>query len=208
MVETIKKPAPGARAQGRTRLTQILEEAETILAGQGNAHLTMRQLAANAGISLGNLQYYFKTRKDLIRALVDRICARSEALIRARLTAQTDPVTHLAELAGALVDDLHSHNNATILRELWALAAHDPDIAAKVNEMHEEERNAVARLIARINPSLRPREYRQRATAIASMIEGAGLFVVEDRVSKRSATALRQGIVDEIVGIAKRPSNV
>ena len=55
------------------RKKQILQAAIDIITGQGYGALTMRALARASGIKLGALQYHFKTRDDMLRALVGYI---------------------------------------------------------------------------------------------------------------------------------------
>ena len=52
------------------RKLQILETAIKIIADSGYGSLTMRALARGSGIKLGALQYHFRTREVMLRALV------------------------------------------------------------------------------------------------------------------------------------------
>ena len=51
------------------RKQQILQEAIGIIASDGYGKLTMRALARASGMKLGALQYHFRTREDMLRAL-------------------------------------------------------------------------------------------------------------------------------------------
>lgn len=49
---------------------QIIEAACTTLIREGSSHFSMRKVADEASMSLGNLQYYFKTKSDLIQGVL------------------------------------------------------------------------------------------------------------------------------------------
>lgn len=51
-----------------TRGAHLLEAALTILAEQGAGALSVRAVAAAAGVSPAQVQYYYRTKQDLVRA--------------------------------------------------------------------------------------------------------------------------------------------
>ncbi len=56
----------------------MLDAAQALLVEAGGAALTMRKVSDSAGISLGNLQYHFPKREDLLTALLQRFLSRYE----------------------------------------------------------------------------------------------------------------------------------
>ena len=71
--EDLQTLAPGTarRAKGRGRVRVILQVAFDLL-GQGDlSEFSMRNVAARAGVDLKNVQYYFPTKRDLVRALLE-----------------------------------------------------------------------------------------------------------------------------------------
>jgi AcrR family transcriptional regulator len=55
------------------REAQLLAAAKTVLVRDGYQALTLRTVAKEAGIGLSTLQYVFRTRADLVQALVDKV---------------------------------------------------------------------------------------------------------------------------------------
>jgi AcrR family transcriptional regulator len=74
---------------------KILLGSLELLNERGFAAVTVADLAAQAGISTGNLSYHFPTKRDLLLALWDRAEKRHLAL-----AAEWRPETVLAELPG------------------------------------------------------------------------------------------------------------
>ncbi len=50
--------------------TRILQAARTVLIQQGSGGFSMRKVAAEAAIALGNVQYHYKTKTDLLNGLL------------------------------------------------------------------------------------------------------------------------------------------
>ena len=63
-----KRAAP-ASARGNDTAARIVLAARELLMNEGYAQFSMRNVAARAGLHLANVQYYYKTREDLVRAL-------------------------------------------------------------------------------------------------------------------------------------------
>lgn len=90
------KAAPGGfRAQGlRTRKT-IIDVAKLGLLAGGGLKSSLREVAARAGISISNLQYYFPTRLALLRAMIEPVIdAYLENLKRAFDSKESPKLRH------------------------------------------------------------------------------------------------------------------
>jgi len=72
---TGQEPRPGGRGSSRDKL---IEAAATLVAEHGVQNLTMDAVAAAAGVTKGGLIYHFKTREDLLGALVSRMVGEIE----------------------------------------------------------------------------------------------------------------------------------
>ena len=88
----------------QTRRMQILDVTENVLVDAGGAGLTMRKIAASSGISLGNLQYHFATREDLMLALLMRFLAPYED--RLKQLPKSLPEDVADALSGIFMDTL------------------------------------------------------------------------------------------------------
>ncbi|MEM9139663.1 MAG: TetR/AcrR family transcriptional regulator [Pseudomonadota bacterium] len=104
----------------------ILDCALHLLKETGDASLTMRKLAERAGMRLSNVQYYFKSRDDVLKAMATRYFKECAEEIR-RLTQDTPGSTvreraHLLILTGLRHGDELS-DMCRIFRELWAMSS-------------------------------------------------------------------------------------
>lgn len=157
--------------KGAARRALILDHATTILVERGYAALSLRAVASAAGISLGNLQYYYTTRASLVGALLDRHLA---SFLSDRETMLRPPVDLDVALDAILTDDC-DQATATLFLEIWAMSRHDETVAATVREFYDQ----YARLVASVltpDPDGREEGVSTRATAVMTLLEGSTLL--------------------------------
>src|SRR4030081_533421 len=81
----------GATATESTR-DQIIHAAAESLLESGYAGTSVRSIASRAGVAIGNLQYYFPTKSELLVEAWRYLTARSVEELRNALNRLTDPV--------------------------------------------------------------------------------------------------------------------
>lgn len=64
--------AAGLTERGETTRAKILETALTLFRQRGYDDTTMREIARQAGVSLGNAYYYFRSKEHLIQGFYER----------------------------------------------------------------------------------------------------------------------------------------
>ncbi|MBB5966778.1 TetR family transcriptional regulator [Planomonospora venezuelensis] len=81
--------APTQRTRGSDRTREIIvETALRLFRERGYEATTMRAIAAEAGVSVGNAYYYFSSKEALIQAYYDRAQAEHEAACEELLAAE------------------------------------------------------------------------------------------------------------------------
>lgn len=103
-----ERPAAGGvrratrRRVGRENLARILKAAEEVFAETGFGGATMAEIAELAGLPKANLHYYFGTKEDLYRAVLDDILSVWLTPIAA-VRPDADPAAALAEYVKAKI---------------------------------------------------------------------------------------------------------
>ncbi len=91
-----------AKADDTTR-EQLLDAATTLFAEHGIAATTIAQIAAHVGVTSAMVHYYFKTRDQLLDAIVEERIMRFTAIVWDSFTgSEADPIA----LVNGLVDRL------------------------------------------------------------------------------------------------------
>lgn len=82
---------------------RIVEEARRLFNARGYGNVTTAALAAQLGISEGNLWYHFKTKRAVLAAIAERFAEAIEARLTMRPRAAGDPVADYAALLEVLM---------------------------------------------------------------------------------------------------------
>ncbi len=99
---------------------QILDAAERLFARQGFDPTTIKEIGSAAGLTPALLYYYFPSKEELYRAVLQRVAGDLVARGRAKLDAAATPEEAIRLLVGAQVEFLLSHPNAPklLVREM------------------------------------------------------------------------------------------
>lgn len=163
----------GKHRKGRRTAAHILEQSTQVLMRDGYSQFSLRRVAQAAGVTLGNLQYYFPTKPDLVEAmLVHVIEGYVETFDRLMAEVGGRPEEQLTAVLTYVIRDLTSPRTTVLFPELWSMANHEPAVQQYVEGLYETYRRIVAGLIASINPRLSPGQVRLLTIFITASIEG------------------------------------
>ncbi|MFI2202314.1 TetR/AcrR family transcriptional regulator [Streptomyces sp. NPDC020192] len=102
----------------------ILETAMRLFQEHGYDKTTMRAIAREAGVSVGNAYYYFAGKEHLIQGFYDRIAAEQQAAVREVLDRETDLEARLAGVLTGWLDIARPYHEFAV--QFFKNAA-DPD---------------------------------------------------------------------------------
>jgi AcrR family transcriptional regulator len=124
----------------RTRAV-VLDSAEGLMLEEGYAAVTYRNVAARAGVTAANVQYYFGTIDELFLALLRQ---RTQGIIERlqELSDSDQPLRAIWRYAG----DAHG---SALLMEFLALANHRKAIRDELGEGGERVRQAQVRAVTK-----------------------------------------------------------
>ncbi len=181
---------PARRANNETAARIVLAARETLM-DEGYAQFSMRNVAARAGVHLANVQYYFKTREDLVRALLDDTGARYRAAYdELRAHAPADRVARFEAIVDFNLKDIATWETRRYFIQLWALLTTiDGDSGGLMDDLYAIDIQQLSECIADLAPDTEPAEIRRRASVLAAMIEG---MVVVRGAHSRSPPELKR----------------
>lgn len=162
---TIATRLTGYRRGMETR-ERILRAAHDLLVDEGYHALSMRRIAREAQVELGNLTYHYASKDELVSALLNAIIAEPGLA----------PRDAMIRLCGFILDDITTWRTTRIFPELWAISNHDPQAAERVDDMYERARAAIARAISRIDPAMDAERLRLVSLFVSAAMEGIGIF--------------------------------
>ncbi|WP_448630049.1 TetR family transcriptional regulator [Cellulomonas soli] len=155
MTGTRRDGLPATRTRRRE---EILDAALALFDERGIGPVTTNHVAERAGISAGNLYYWFSGKPAILRALVERWQAESTFPVA---LAGGDPVAMLRALAHVLGEQAEvTGRYGALARELVPLLRADPDLADVYRTSYEARMAALGTAVAVLveNGLLRPAE--------------------------------------------------
>jgi len=82
---------------------RLMEAAKVLIHRQGLAQTTLADIAGESGVPLGNVYYYFKTKDDLVRAVIESRAEQVGAMLDSVQTRRS-PAARLKALAHQWVE--------------------------------------------------------------------------------------------------------
>lgn len=170
-------PREGGYARGQEGLEQILYAALNILVEQGSKALTLRRIASECGMKAGNLAYYFPSKEELLRELLNAIISSYEDAFDVIVHDPAESAEkRLEKLVVLILDDITSKKTSRVFPELWALSNYDPFVQERVTDLYRRARVAINELIEEMNPALPADEREVVALFISASMEGLTIF--------------------------------
>ena len=163
-------------AKGANTRARILTETRRVLIDEGYDAVVMRSVAETVGIQLGNLQYYFPTRDDLLLGVMTAEAASDIDDIRAVAVSGAPPLEVLTELVSHLVTKWRS-DSGTVSATLGFLRMHKPDFDAAYRAVYVAFYREIEDAIERVQPGLRRAVYRRRARLLTALVDGAAMQI-------------------------------
>jgi len=177
-VENLKiRARTGIYATGQERVVQILETAVEILIHDGFPAVTLREIARRMGIRVSAISHYYSSREGLILDVLSGVLNSYEAFFEELRAPSEEPAeARLRAFIDALLDDILTLKTTRLFPELWALAAHDANVARMVDAIYIRSRLIAGRFVGAINPALDVRMRENMALFIIASIEGLTVF--------------------------------
>lgn len=170
------KAAPKGYTKGEIRIKIILDAAEQLLIDSGYHNFSMRKVATKAGVSVGNLQYYFPTKDVLIQALLDYVIQNYLDTFE-KFRGHGSPKEQFIKILKAVIKDLKTKHTTVLFPELWSMANHEKHICEILDRMYGKYRMMVANVIQDINPALDENQALRLSLFITASIEGHTIFI-------------------------------
>lgn len=156
-----------AHAERREELAHALWR---VLAREGPARASMRAIAREAGYTTGVLSHYFRDKRELMEygsaLLIDHAISRMEAA-----ATDGDPAAVLTELL-PLDDDRRDEAQLWLTMMGWSNS--DPALAEELTRRHQQVRQQLRPVVARLFPNIPTDEVRVRdlADQLLAVVDG------------------------------------
>lgn len=154
----------------------ILEAALDVMGEQSISNTRMHLIAERAGMKQPNVHYYFKTKRDILLKLMDKVQNRFTELIDEQVN---DKTTLEDKLAGFFDQKkfiiLEDPRYDRVQFDLWGLGQSDEEINEHYARSYTKWRDRIAEAIEEAMPQLPKYKRNLAAAMMVSMMMGASL---------------------------------
>jgi AcrR family transcriptional regulator len=162
--------------KGISTKDRIVKVARNRLVEGGLDALVMREVADSLDIKLGNLQYYFKTRDDLILEIMEKEAVRDVATISQSRERFDDPSEALAAVVADLVARWRGRSGVLWLL-LGLLAGHEDRFRQLYRHIYLRFYEVLESVLKDLNPALAEEEITSRVRLITALIDGSSMQI-------------------------------
>jgi AcrR family transcriptional regulator len=143
---------PGTKAPESARREQILRAAYEVAAREGLDGTTVIRVAAEAGLSPGLVLFHFKTKRQLLLALLDWLLATTTVLhVGEDIARLESPLDRLVALLRQEMDRLSREPlRIRLTFDFWTAGIRDPEVRARLRAEFARYREAFRPLAAAV----------------------------------------------------------
>lgn len=169
---------PGTYARGTETVDSILKAARAVLLDEGAGAFTIRRIAAECGVKVGNVSYHFPRKEMLVQVMLDELLEGYDKLLENRVRQPDLSAEQRLELLILIcLEDIAGKRTTRLFTELWALANHNAFIADRVRAFYQKVQDFIGEYVAILNPALSADEVHAVALYISATMEGSTPFL-------------------------------
>ena len=161
--------------KGAKTLRHIIVAAKAVFIREGHAGFSLRKVAAEAGVAVGNVNYYFTSKRALVEAMLrEELADYAQAHVDHCRQTPDSPLDVLLNVVGFYV--ANGRETHMLFYQIWGYAGVDNRARDFVRDLYKEIGRLIYSLVAAANPSLSQQEVGEAALQIVSLEEGLKLF--------------------------------
>ena len=179
-----------------------------VAATRGLEAVSLRHVAAEAGVSTGMVQHYFRTKDEMMVFALDMVSAGVKARLEAgdqRVVPTPRDLVRALLLQMLPLDEQRSTEGKVALAFL-SYAAVRPHVAAELRQNTAQMRAFFADQIRATSPAERGVDPERAATALLALVDGLGVHVLGGHYSPDDALAALDQYLDSILPAEANPS--
>lgn len=161
-----------SRSKGERRRDEILAAARGLLVVDGYDHFILREVAARVGVTLGNLQYYYATRDDLLEAVIRAEFETNRRDVAALSAGKRPARDRLSAIVRHLID-VWAKEGGRVYVVMSLLAIHHERFARLHREIYGAFYGGLIPVLAELRPRATQAELRRTARLVTTLVDGA-----------------------------------
>ena len=169
----VRKPQ---QKRSRTTKSRLLDAGQLLICRKGYHGTNSKEIAAEAGVAVGSFYAYFKDKKDLFIAILERYTDRIFASIPELPAQQLVPREGVPGEGKDLLYKyirtvVEAHDLPELHRELYVVLRNDPELEALIDRWQQESVRRIERSLQAASTHLRIRDARAAAILLYASLE-------------------------------------
>lgn len=164
---------PGKSSRGSKTVDIILRAALHVLIEEGSAAFTLRRIADECNLQIGNVTRHFPRKEMLVQLLLHEIWETSEELIRFRVNdIDMSAEESLSLIITGTMEGATTKRTTHLMSELWAMSNHNEFVAERIESLYKYAHKLIGSCVKQMNPSLDEDEVEAVSLFINATMEG------------------------------------
>jgi AcrR family transcriptional regulator len=188
---------------------RILQAARKVFVRNGGSSFSARGVAKEAGVSLGAVQHFFRTKDELLAATLEHVLAdfrREYDRLQEAL-----PFSAEARLLGAievLIEDVWRQDSRKFFFGFFALSGHNDFAQTLMNEVYAHHQRRFAMYLGAARPQLTEQQCLDLALQITAMIDGLMIYTAPGSRAVTPRSRLAQLVKTTVLRLIGEPAVV
>ncbi|GAA0479165.1 hypothetical protein GCM10009096_21480 [Parasphingorhabdus litoris] len=170
------KMAIARRSKGEERREAIEAAARRMLLDEGYTGISLRQIATKLGISVGNLQYYFPTKDDLVESVIIGETQKPIDMLGEITWDPNNTTKSIRQAVGSLMQ-YYASEAGRFYAIMESLALYDARYVKLKADGYAHVLSHIEKLISLVAPELPAGRASGLARVLVALIDGASLQV-------------------------------
>jgi len=189
--------------KGMKRKLSILDAAIALLVAEGGEHFSMNKVATRAGISLGNLQYYFPKKAMLIEGMLQNMLDIDlEKLGAVARDTNNDALSRFSVLIDSLLKSNNNIQDVKVVTHLWSVSLYNQELNIIHDNWYSEYRDLMMHILVELNPKRSKAQLHSITVLIISLIEGSCMLTGAGRIRHRELNNYESDLRNTILDLA------
>ena len=195
---------PGKYSQGSKTVETILQAALHVLIEEGAPAFTLRRIAAQCNLQVGNVSRHFPRKEMLVQVLLEDLLTTSEDLLKRGIYETGMPAEEaLALVISGTLYDIETKRITHLITELWAMSNHNSFVAGRVAALYRYVNDLIGKFVAELNPGLDANQVETVALYINATMEGTTVLAGFERPWAAKMPHLRKMAVKLLIEMVK-----
>ncbi|WP_460796162.1 TetR/AcrR family transcriptional regulator [Microbacterium sp. GXF0217] len=178
---------PRTRKSPQQRSGEIHDAAIALAKEEGLSALTLRAVAARAGVAPGLVAHYASSMDELVARTFQELTASELDDLRARTAVETEPVARMARMISTVLSSGHA-DITLVWVDAWSLGRGSATLSAAIDEQMNAWQSLIAEIIevGRLTGAFRTDDTEAVAWQILAMMDG----IASHALTRRTDAAL------------------